>query len=73
MEQLLKLHENNSKRNLLTIKNNISRLTQKLGNCKREMSNGIESDVQHIKTQLQTLFSLIEGDALKVETTQVRV
>lgn len=74
MEQLLKTHENNSKRNLLTIKNNMSRLTQKFGSCKREMFVEIESDVQEIKAQLQTLFSLMEGNTgneFNVKSTQV--
>lgn len=73
MEQLLKSHESNSKRNLQSIKGSLSRFTQKLESCKREMFGEIGINIRDIKSQLQTLFALKEtnGDikAEQVETS----
>lgn len=72
MEQLLKSHESNSKRNLQSIKSSMSRFAQKLGSCKREMSGEIETNVREIKSQLQILFTLMEGsNDFNVKTVQV--
>lgn len=78
MEQLLKSHENNSKRNLQSMKNNISRLAQKLGTCRPEMLGNVDDNMQEIRSQLQMLLSIMENGAVKgnefnLKSTQVMV
>lgn len=68
-ENLLKSHESNSKRNLQNIRNNILRITQKLGNCK---SAEIENDIREIRNQMQILVALIgENTDFNIKTLQV--
>lgn len=61
MEQLIKSHESNSKRNLQSIKSSMSRFAQKLGSCKHEMFGEVETNISEIKSQLQMLLAFMEG------------